>query len=714
MGIKEILYTIGLVLAIFYITTGFDDFVWDVITLIKVWGQKKNKLEIKELDSVPPKLLAIMIAAWHEENVLESVIDNIISSQIYPKTMYHIFLGVYPNDTGTVEIAKELEKKYANIHCIVNCKEGPTSKAQNLNYVIKQIKEFEKENNFCFASFTIHDSEDVVHPYELKVTNYLINNYPALQFPVFPLIKKPKITNFFENITTNTYVDEFAENHFITMVNRHRSGAFVPSAGTGFSLSRETIESLGENVLPENSLTEDYRLSLSLYEQGIQMYYVMERLKRVNWQGDVSWDYIATRSIFPNTFKAAVKQKTRWTLGITMQSYQMKEIFNNDLSFIGRYSLYRDQKAKIGNLLSGVGYPVLIYFLISLFKPVIPIYPYYSLSWYLSLVVTIMMIERQLLRAISLYNVYGFRSVFYGTLFPPLVPLRIVWGNIINFTATFKAYLQYLKKDDNNKKIEEKDELDAEEVIVKETVVKKETEHEQLKSNKERKFVWAKTEHDFLDKNVLERFHRKLGDIMIEKGYIDPKQLKSILNNKPDNCRLGDYLIKENIVFEKQMIECLSILNNETYLYEEALKYYNILELSKEYKKSDLIENSVIPLYKNNEVTTFAYCEKSPLNLKERLIAICKTDVHLVLSSYDTIKIGLDIIYGQVQNFNSINIESEIEAKYSVEQVLIIRNYAAKMNNSEENILKKMGLMYADNIFEESKMEYTEELIAET
>gem|GEM_PF-4305189 len=201
---------------------------------------------------------------------------------------------------------------------------------------------------------------------------------------------------------------------------------------------------------------------------------------------------------------------------------------------------------------------------------------------------------------------------------------------------------------------------------------------------------------------------------MIEKGYIDPKQLKSILNNKPDNCRLGDYLIKENIVFEKQMIECLSILNNETYLYEEALKYYNILELSKEYKKSDLIENSVIPLYKNNEVTTFAYCEKSPLNLKERLIAICKTDVHLVLSSYDTIKIGLDIIYGQVQNFNSINIESEIEAKYSVEQVLIIRNYAAKMNNSEENILKKMGLMYADNIFEESKMEYTEELIAET
>ncbi len=128
-------------------------------------------------------------------------------------------------------------------------------------------------------------------------------------------------------MTTNTYVDEFAENHFVTMVNRHRSGAFVPSAGTGFSLSRDTIDSLGDSVLPENSLTEDYKLSLTLYEQGLQMYYVMERIRRVTWEGKVKWDYIATRSIFPNTFVKAVKQKTRWILGITMQSYRFKDIF---------------------------------------------------------------------------------------------------------------------------------------------------------------------------------------------------------------------------------------------------------------------------------------------------------------------------------------------------------------------------------------------------
>lgn len=665
MEIEKILYIIGLVIASFYILTGFDDFIWDIVTLIKACKYKNVDLDIKELDSVPPKLIAVLIAAWHEENVLERVIDNIIVSQIYPKTMYHIFLGLYPNDIETVEVAKMLEKKYPNIHCVINYKDGPTTKAQNLNYVIKQIKEFEKDNNYRFALFTVHDSEDVVHPYELRVTNYLIDKYPALQFPVFPLIKKPKLSKFFKNITTNTYADEFAENHFIAMVNRHRSGAFVPSAGTGFSLSRETIESLGDSVLPEDNLTEDYKLSLTLYKHGLQMYYVMERIKRVNWEGEIKWDYIATRSIFPNTFKAAVKQKTRWILGITMQSFQAKNLFNKDMPLIGRYSLYKDQKAKFINLFSGIGYPILIYFIISLFVPMTPIYPIYSFSWFLILFVTLMMLNRQLLRAISLYNVYGFKSVFYGVLFPPLVPIRIVWGNIINFTATVRAHIQYLKKDikENQLKVQE----DKEEKI----------------------FAWAKTEHDFLDADVLVRYQRKLGDILIEKGYIEPELLKDILKVQPDESRLGTYLMEKNIINENQVVECLSVLSNEPYLFEESLKFYRISELSKECANFSWEQDSAIPLYRNNEVTVFAYCKKSPLNLREKLMTICDTDVHLILASCETIKKGLMIIENQLEHKTTTNI---IEKEHSIEQVLLIRNYASLLNKDEEDVLRMMGL----------------------
>jgi len=70
----------------------------------------------------------IMIAAWHEENVLGQVIDHMISTVHYPRSMYHVFLGVYPNDPATIEVAEKLAEKYKNVHVVVNPKPGPTSK----------------------------------------------------------------------------------------------------------------------------------------------------------------------------------------------------------------------------------------------------------------------------------------------------------------------------------------------------------------------------------------------------------------------------------------------------------------------------------------------------------------------------------------------------------------------------------------------------------
>ena len=48
-------------------------------------------LNLQQL-KIPPKLLAVAVAAWHEDNVLGDVIDNIVESTDYPKSMYHIFL----------------------------------------------------------------------------------------------------------------------------------------------------------------------------------------------------------------------------------------------------------------------------------------------------------------------------------------------------------------------------------------------------------------------------------------------------------------------------------------------------------------------------------------------------------------------------------------------------------------------------------------------
>ena len=343
-----------------------DDILWDIYYFFIKLFNKENVEEIPlaSLEKTPPKLLAMIIAAYNEESVLEAVIVNLISSQEYPMSMYHIFLGVYPNDLQTQEIAFKLEKKYPNVHAITHILEGPSSKADNINNVIKNIYQFEKENNQRFSGIIIHDSEDIVHPYELLLENYLFKTKAAIQIPVFPLLEKPKLNNFFKNIVTATYADEFAENHVKSLAARNSIKAFLPSAGTGFAIRRDVLDSFSEsNVFPVGSLTEDFKLSLQLKEKGIDIYYPLESVVRINYLQKEKKEYIATRSMFPKSYKAAVKQKTRWIYGITMQSFKLKDVLSSpNLNIQSKYTLYKDYKSKFTNLLILPAYLIFTYF----------------------------------------------------------------------------------------------------------------------------------------------------------------------------------------------------------------------------------------------------------------------------------------------------------------------------------------------------------------
>lgn len=688
MSHEHILYLIGLILALLYLLMGFDDFLWDLVTMTLRGAYRKQRLDIHQLSKVPPKLLAVAIAAWHEDNVLGDVIDNIIESTDYPKSMYHIFIGVYPNDPATVHVAESLASRHDNVHIIINELPGPTSKAQNINYVIRQIAEFEKEHGWAFASLTIHDSEDVVHPYELRVTNYLIDKYDALQFPVFPIMRMPTFRNFFKTITTGTYADEFAENHFTTMVSRYMAGAFVPSAGTGFALSRKTLQSFGdEDVLPRSSLTEDYRLSLTLFERGIRMYYVLEQVPRINDKGKLVWDYITTRSIFPNTFKTATKQKTRWIYGITMQSFRLRDIFKTkNISFSGRYSLYKDIKAKIGNLLVVVGYPVLIYFLISLFVPLPIIYPKGTLSWYLSSIVTVMMLERQLFRGVAIYNVYGMRSVFFACLFPPILPIRLMWGNIINMVSTARAYKQkwFGVSAPKEKTVKKKDSCTA-------------------KDSKQKQIVWAKTDHDFLEKSVLKRYRRTLGDILLERGYITPEVLSRALRNAVlQGETIGAYLRKQGLITEEQLMDALSNVKHIQYVRIAQIEDYGVHQFASEFDQALLEQLHALPLMPIDGGYVFVFCDDSPNDAQTTLRSTYDIRIRATFSTRSAIEHGLHIMYASdppAYNAGTLIARLFAEKRINYEQVILARNYCFLLNKPEEEILINMGLLASTHTF---------------
>ena len=87
-------------------------------------------------DPIPPT--AVFVANWHEEDVLGKMVEgNLARIQIPQVSLY---LGVYPNDTGTLRVAKELEAKYPErVKVIVNRLPGPTSKGQMLNEMFSQV-----------------------------------------------------------------------------------------------------------------------------------------------------------------------------------------------------------------------------------------------------------------------------------------------------------------------------------------------------------------------------------------------------------------------------------------------------------------------------------------------------------------------------------------------------------------------------------------------
>lgn len=568
----DLLPAIGLIFVLMVILINIDDLIYDLFYIFKklIGKMKIESIDIKKIEAMKPKMLAIIVPAYHEESVLKSVIRNLILSNQYPRSMYRVFLGVYPNDPGTMKVAKELEEEFSNVHEVVHILNGPSSKADNLNNVIKNIYEYEKENCLKFAGIVVHDSEDLVHPYEFKFENYLSEKYPVIQMPVFPLQEKPKLSKIFKNMISGTYADEFSENHYRQLVIRNESKGFVPSAGTGFFIRRDVLEQFPDtNIFPVGSLTEDYKLSLQFKEMGFDVHYGLEKIQRMKTDGSIAKEYVSTRSMFPSTYRAAVRQKTRWIYGITVQSFKLKDVLKNkNLNFSSKHNLYKDWKAKIGNLLLGPGYIIFVYFLISLFYDVPIMYPEYTFAWYLMWMLSIIMIERQVLRFLAVKNVYGYKSALISTTLPPIIPFRMLVGNIINFHATFNAL--FLNKRKNKKK-----------------------------KNKG-EFKWDKTKHDFLEEEILKRYRRNLGDTLLYKGLINQKNLKMALKlSKVNNQKLGHTLKRLNLVSEEYIVESICEITQKKYIKIHSGKFSD--RCIQKYGEDILRKLQAIPLFETSK-----------------------------------------------------------------------------------------------------------------
>src|SRR5205807_2675255 len=108
------------------------------------------------------KRIAVFVPLWREHNVIRHMIEhNLMSNRYGP---YDFFVGAYPNDDATLSAVRLLETRFPNVHLSVCSHAGPTSKADNLNWIFERMLEFEISHDTRFEVVVTHDAEDQMHP----------------------------------------------------------------------------------------------------------------------------------------------------------------------------------------------------------------------------------------------------------------------------------------------------------------------------------------------------------------------------------------------------------------------------------------------------------------------------------------------------------------------------------------------------------------------
>ncbi len=489
-------------------------------------------LTYDQLASKPEQKIAVLIPCWHEAGVIGTMLKHNCYSIDYKN--YYFFVGVYPNDPTTVEEVEEVAALIPNVRCVIGATPGPTNKAANLNGIYQYVREFEKTLDEPFAIFVFHDSEDIIHPLSFKLYNYLIPRKDMIQIPVFPLPVK------YFNFTHWLYADEFSENHTKDIIVRESIKGHVPSAGVGTAFSRSALQLLEDPIsqtpFSTNSLTEDYRTSLTIRMQQLKQIFVSQSIIRMKWQprgffrkGYVqkpTREYIATRALFPMEYTKAVRQKARWIIGIVFQEWQ-HSLWPEEWRI--RFTLAHDRKSFITHFINGFGYFVFLFWLIySLATYNYPQYPslqeqlnLHPWVWWLIMGVTAIMIERLIQRVIAVKRVYGW--------IPALLTIpRAFYGNILNLHALMRAYKVYYSTPAAN------------------TTTAKQP-------------AWDKTDHHFPGSHILTPYRQKIGDLLLKQQLITEDQLKNAVSEQQKSGqRLGQVLCQMNYITPQRLVSLLS------------------------------------------------------------------------------------------------------------------------------------------------------------
>jgi adsorption protein B len=508
------------VLASWFLLSSLDDFFLDLAYLYRwlvtscfLYRRIHLPTEL-ELTRAPKKRIAIFVPLWKENEVIRNMVEHNLAVQRYDQADF--FLGVYPNDEPTLTAARELAERFPNVHVSQCPHNGPTSKADNLNWVFQRMLLFETEHHARFEIVLTHDAEDLIHPESLRWLNYYAQWYDMIQIPVLPFPTP------LSELVHGVYCDDFAEYQAKDLPVRKFLGGFLPSCGVGTGFSRNALDRLAAAyancIFEPKCLTEDYENGFRLHRLGCsQLFVPLTRRK-----GKI----VATREYFPRSVRSAVKQRTRWVMGIGLQSWEM----NGWRDTFGQlYWLWRDRKGLIGNLVGPVTnlvflYGVVIWYANGMTDHALRLFVNGS-AWIVDTVAFAMTLQivHMAVRIRSSARIYGWK-------FASAVPVRVALGNVINMVATASAIRRYVHAKWTGQPL-----------------------------------VWLKTDHAYPNRAALMSDHRRLGEILVGSEHVAAAELEAALASQPAGVPIGEYLVHLGKLTENDLYECLSLQQNLTF-----------------------------------------------------------------------------------------------------------------------------------------------------
>lgn len=523
---------LALVVTVLIALSSLDDLAIDVwywwrrIQRWRIGRQGKiHPLRVEQLLERAEQPLAIMVPAWKEYDVIAQMIETMVATMNYKN--YVIFVGTYCNDDATTQEVDRMRRRYRQLQRVEVPNPGPTCKADCLNWVIQAIALHEQKNDMVFAGMILHDSEDVLHPLEFKFFNYLLPRMDLIQLPVFSLER-----HWYE-LVAGTYMDEFAEAHGKDMLVREHIAGVVPSSGVGTCFSRKAIQALCDAVdnqpFNTSSLTEDYDIGNRLASMGMRSIFAVMPVQYVDNMIDASGKQVekrfvkplSVREFFPDTFVTAYRQRSRWTLGICLQSWEQ---LNFTGSLAARYLMLRDRKGVVTSLISIVAYFALLCFICfhvlaamniwTMFYP--SVFLFHEWFYYVLVFNAVGMLSRVFHRVYFVTEMYNWRQ---GLLSIP----RMIVGNFVNFMAVMRAWRLFLRY---------------------------------LLLGK--KMVWDKTMHDFPTVDGLGK-KRRIGDLLTTWQAVEPERLEQALKeHQALGLPLGRVLVMNGWLDDETLAEAIA------------------------------------------------------------------------------------------------------------------------------------------------------------